>query len=369
MDGTIICQGSFVSANVNTPLNIVVPSGCDWIDVYNYSLAGAAGAVGPALGWEFYWQLGMAPGTGIVWYNSNGTNVVNVDTLLTGGITLYDPSGNNPNAVPLVGNPIATTASSNATRPLVLTGNTAGLAVGSVVRMSNTAQSDVNGIDMVVGAVNPGVSFTLLTATNPLANVPGILGGAGFYRVVNTYGLFYPRNRIIVNITQAANAQVSTAIEHMLTPGQDIRFSIPVESGMIQLNPTAQNNYQVATVVTVVDAYNFTININTTAYTAFTYPTAAQEPCGSPQMVPVGENTAASLSSLLAQTPLLFGAQVYNSNTGLLADSTVNTGFLGVQLGIGGDGNASGAFITGPNGSANGETIYWRAGKSSFGGQ
>ena len=53
-------------------------------------------------------------------------------------------------------NPIATTASTNATRPVVSTSTTSSIHVGTVVRMANTAQTDVNGIDMVVGAVSAG---------------------------------------------------------------------------------------------------------------------------------------------------------------------------------------------------------------------
>ena len=64
----------------------------------------------------------------------------------------------------LVGNPVATTASTNATRPVVSTASTAGVSVGTVVRLSQTAQTDVNGIDMVVGAVTANTNFTLLTA-------------------------------------------------------------------------------------------------------------------------------------------------------------------------------------------------------------
>jgi hypothetical protein len=368
MDGTIVGQGSFTASANNTPRLVVIPSGVDWMYVYNYTLAGTDGATAPALGFQFYWQRGMAAGTGMVWYKEDGSPIVSADTLLSGGFTLYDPSGQTAGAVPLVGNPVATTASTNATRPVVSTADTTGVEVGTVVRMSNTAQDDVNGIDMVVGAVVANTSFTLLTATNALATAPGVVGGAGFYRIINVDSLFYPRRRYVVDISNAVNAQVSTSVEHSLTPGQQVRFRIPAESGMIQLNSTAENNYLSATVVQVLDAYNFTIDVDTSAFTAFTWPTDAQTPCDFPQVVPFGEDTGASLSSVFAQTPLYQGEQIYNTNTGLLADSTVNTGFLGMSLGIGGDGNALGAAITGPAGSAEGEVIYWRAGKSSFGG-
>ena len=388
MDGTILGQGTFVanSTNLTNPnagnasasnanqMIVQIPSGADWMRVSNYTQWGVAGNAAGAyfngvanayIGADFYWQRGMAAGTGIVTYKRAATAVLNGDTLLTGGFTLYDPSGQTTGANPLLGPAVATTASTNVTRPVVSTANTAGLAVGMVVRLSNTAQTDVNGIDMVVGAVNPGVSFTLLTATNALATAPGAIGGAGFYRIVYNANsaLFYPRRRVITNITQAVNAQVSTSIAHGLTPGQEVRFNIPSVSGMTQLNPVITNNYfpsgstVSAIVVSVVDDYNFTININTTAYTAFTYPTIAQQPSSFPIVIPFGEDTATSLSTAASQVPTIGGLPIYNAQTGLLADSTVNTGFLGMILGIGGNGNEAAAPIIGPAGS-----IAWSAG-------
>jgi hypothetical protein len=402
MDGTILCQGSFTSnfvglANPNpgnaeiansNAMVVAIPSNADWMNVYNYTAFGRVGNAGTAyfngaatasVGVQFYWQRGMAPGTGIVKYYGAASQVIDGDTLVSGGFTLWDPSGQSAanGALPVIGNAIATTASTNVTRPVVSTGNTAGLSVGSIVRMSNTAQTDVNGIDMVVGAVTAGVSFTLLTATNALATAPGAIGGAGFYRIINYNPLFYPRYRYITNITQAVNAQVSTSVPHEYCAGQAVRFEIPQVSGMTQLNSAPFNNYMTATIVTVVDPYNFTININTTNYTAFTWPTIAQQPSSFPLVSPVGEDTASALLSNQPQVPLeLNGQQVFNSNSGILADSTVNTGYLGMLLGAGGNGNVLGTPILGPSGSVSwsagnvgtGDTIYWVAGKSSFGG-
>lgn len=370
MDGTILGQGSFVVGATIVPQIVQIPSGADWMKVVNYTQFGNIGTPGTATGLEFYWQRGMAPGSAIVKYGANGVRTLSADTIATGGFTLFDPSGNSgSNALPLLSAPVATTASTNAVRPVVSTGSTAGVAVGTVVRMSNTAQTDVNGIDMVVGAVTLNTNFTLLAASNQLATAPGAIGGAGFYRIVNVDSPFYPRKRFVTNVTQAVNPTVATSVAHGLTPGQAIRFNIPSVSGMIQLNPTPQNNYQYATVLTVVDDYTFTIDINTTSFTAFTWPTIAQQPSSFPEMHPVGENTSIALSSNTAQVPTIGGVQIPNTNTGILADSTVNTLFLGMLLGTGGTGTSLGAAISGPAGSVAADVVYWLAGKSTYGGQ
>lgn len=363
MDGTILSQGSFVASNPVAVQNIPVPSGCDWVSVVNYTKYGTVGGAN-AFGVEYFWQYGMPNGSAQVKYYANGGAVLTGDLILTGGISLYSPSES-----AYLGNSVAVTAVTNATRPVISTGNTAGVAVGSVVRLSSTAQTDVNGIDMVVGAVVANTSITLLAASNALATAPGVVGGAGFYRLVNTDSLFYPRRRVVTNITRAVNAQVSTSLEHSLTVGQQVRFSIPSVSGMVQLNASQLNNFLSASVVSIVDAYNFTINVDTSAFTAFTYPTAAQQPSTFPEVVPFGENTAVGLTANNAVFPQYRGQNVYGAQSGILADATVNTQFLGMTLGVGANGAISAAAITGPAGSAAGDVMYWRVGKSVYGGQ
>lgn len=399
MDGTILSQGTFTASSYAltnpNPGNatvaqandyvIQIPSNADWVKVYNYTRAGTngtnaayfQGTNNSYVGTEFYWQRGMAIGTGIVRYKTNAAASMNEDTLVTGGFTLFDTSGQAAGSLPLLSAAVATTASTNATRPVVSTANTTGLKVGSVVRLSSTAQTDVNGIDFVVGAVVANTSFTLLTATNALATAPGAIGGAGFYRIVNLFSeQWNPAVRYVTNITRATNAQVSVSVEHSYAPGQQIRFNIPSVSGMTELSSSAGNNYLTATIATIVDAYNFTINVDTTGFTAFTWPTIAQQPSSFPTCGPVGENTAYALTSNTAQVPTFEGQPINNTGTGILSDSMVNTGFIGMNLGGGGNGNALTTPILGPAGSiswsagnvATGNTMYWVAGKSSLGG-
>lgn len=362
MDGTILGQGSFISAGTATTVQI--PSNADWMRVFNYTLFGTAGDGANFYPVYSYWQRGMAAGTGVLEYYASASNVLSGDTYASGGFTLYDPTQN-------VLGPLYTVAGggagvSNATRPIVTTNNTYGLAAGQVVRLSN-AQSDISGPDFVVGAVTANTNFTLLYSGNALANIPGAAGtAASQWRVVNTDPLYYPRKRYITDITQAPNAQVSTSVAHGLTVGQEVRFFIPAACGMVQLS---YGNYGVVaiTILSIVDDYNFTINVDTTSFNAFTWPTVSSMPSSFPIVNPVGEDTAASLASTAAQTPVVGGVQIYNTNTGILADSTVNTGFLGMTLGASASATVKGALNAGPAG-LNTNVIYWTAGKSTYGG-
>jgi hypothetical protein len=365
MDGTILSQGTFRLQLDSAGWVVPVPSGIDWMWVWNSFNAALPGQVSPVAGVEYYWQRGMEPGQAYVKFYSATTGVLNGDFLLSGGFTLFDPSGQDPDALPLVGNTIATTATTNAVRPVVSTANTSGIGVGSVVRLSSTAQTDVNGIDMVVSAVTPGVSFELLFASNALANVPGVVGGAGFYRVINVSELFYPRHRYITDVSQALLSTVSTSIAHGMTAGQLIRFSIPKlatgAQGMVQLDGLT------ATVLQVVDDYSFITDLNTLSFSPFVWPTVAQQPSSFPLMIPVGENTASALASIEPQVPTVGGVRIPGTQSGILADAAVNTGVLGMFLGAGANGTINGAFIQGPGAAsvANSE-MFWRVGKSSY---
>lgn len=370
MEGTILSQGTFtVGATVVNQI-IKVPSSADWLEIVNFTRASTAYAVG-AYGFRYFWQRGMAPGACQVEYygNTGAGNQVFGDTLAAGGVSVFDSSAQLAGSQPVLSSPVAVTAVTNATRPVVSTGDTTGVSVGTIVRLSNTAQNDINGIDFIVGAVTTNVSFTLLAASNALATAPGAIGGAGFYRIVNYPPLYYPRRRTITNITKSATAAtVSTALEHSMTVGQAIRFNIPAVSGMIELNPTNANNYQYATVTSITDAYNFVIDIDTSAFTAFSWPTIAQQPSSFPAFEPIGENSATALAANNSLYPQYQGLNINDANNGVYADATINTGFIGFILGIGGDGAISGAAITGPAGSVADDVVYWRAGKSSYGG-
>lgn len=338
MDGTILSQGTFTQPATAVNQVVAVPSGIDWMYVYNKTQIDAKSA---STGVVFYWQRGMPAGYAVEWQNNAGSTATLVASQTSGGFTLYDPSGQTPGALPLLGNSVVATGISNATKPVVLTATTTGLvADSSIVRLSlqsgDTALANaVSGFDLSVDAVNAGVSFTV--PTDALANAPGLTTGTLHYRIVNYSPLFYPRRFTLINVSAAANAVVTTSIPHNYKVGQLVRFSIPAVSGMIQLDGLT------GSIVSITSPTIFVVNIDTSAFTAFTFPTVAQQPSLYPQVVPVGEDTAQALLSAVD----------------ILTDATVNIGFLGMVLPSG---------IDSPGGQAN-DVVFWVAGKASFGGQ
>lgn len=330
-DNTIIQQGSFISEGEGVILPI--RSDLDWMNVINMTEAAAANA---SHGVSYEWRRGFAANDGLVTLRNAAATAVNVstsDALNVGGFTLIDSSVNNPGA------PIAITNISNG--GLVLTANTAGLSIGSIVRLSNvTVAPQLAGLDFRVTAINPGVSFSIPVPV-------GFVGGAttGSYRIIPYFPLFYPRNRTVINVTQDLSgvALVSTTVDHGFTAGQQVQFYIPVVTatafGMTQLSGFNSRPNQVvpltATVTSVVNVLQFRISIDTSGFTAFAFPTAASTRFSPAQVIPVGEVAADPYANILD-------------------DATLNTGVIGIGLAAG---------ITSPAGS-DGDLVYWVAGKS-----
>ncbi len=323
MDGTIIQQGSFISTGTNVILQI--RSDVDWMEVYNYTnIAGNTQFAGT----QFYWQRGFPINDGLVTYHTNmasqaisqSTALVGVGNGAVGGFTLVDSS------VQVPGPAIAFTAISNANPPVVTVASTAGLSTGNVVRLNTiVAAPQFAGIDFQIVVID-GTHFSLVYAPQ-LA----VAGGAGFYRLIPYPSIFYPRRRFITAITAANPAVVTTSVDHGFTVGQEIRMHVPAVFGMTQMDGLNGT-------ITAVTASTFTLNIDSSAFTPFVFPTAAAVPFTPAEVIPFGEDTSFALQN----------------GQDILADATINQALIGIILAAG---------PASPAGE-NGDLIYWRAGKS-----
>ncbi len=326
MNGTIIQQGRFTATGATTILNI--RSDVDWIRVYNTTVSYAAGA---DTGAEFYWQRGMVQGRGTVYTKTASTNALQVGQIAAqAGFTLIDQS------IQSLGPVVALSAISNAATPVVSTANTAGLSNGDVVRLFNvTGGQQLGGIDFTIGSVTTNTSFTLAYMAQIVAAT------TGSFRKVNFNPLFYPRRRFISKIASVGSTTVITmTVTHQFTVGQEVRFVIPTINatayGMTELNGVQAS-------IIAVDLVNnsITIDIDSSGFTAFAFPTnaAVLNAAFTPALViPVGEDTATAL----------------NFNVDILGDATENQGIIGIQMAAG---------TLSPAGVAS-DVIYWVAGKS-----
>ena len=319
----IIQTGSFTSTGVN--VNLYIPSDVDFINVYNLTQLGATNNSGV----QFYWQRGMDAGTGIITATQNASFVTEQFALTTGGFTLFD------NSVIMVGQAVATTASSNATRPVISTGSTAGLATGTIVRLYQIAAvPTICGIDFNIDTVVNNTSFRIEW---PLANAPGAVGGAGFYRVISPPGLYIPPRYTIADIESVgATTVITTTITHLMEVGNEVRVNVPdAANGMVEIDGMQ------GTVIAINLGNNtFTLDIDSSSFTTFIWPPAALSPYTPASCFAFGENTPEALSTFPVND--------------ILSDATENNSIIGITLAAG---------IDSPAGQNN-DVIYYLAGKS-----
>lgn len=320
-------QGRFTSTGVATIIQL--PSGVDWMWVKNETVSYAAGA---GTGAEFYWQRGMTQGRGTIYTKTAVTGALAVDQIAANaGFFLVD------NTVNVPGPSLTFTDVTNSNPPTVLTANTGSLSNGDIVRIFRTTGArQLQGLDFTIGNINPGVSFELSFMRQLIP------GTTGTFRRIPYDPYFYPTRRFITKITQATQAVVTLSVTHGYTVGQVVRLIVPTVTATA-FGMTALDGIQ-ATIVAVgaADAdgitNTITIDVDTTGFTAFSYPLTTDPAFTPPQVVPMGDNTAESL--------------LLNAN--ILSDSTENRGLFGIQLMAG---TASPAGV-------NTNVITWVAGKS-----
>lgn len=326
----VILQGTFTQGATAQTIRIPLVSDVDRFSVYNITQMAAAQTT--AVGVQYYWQRGFPAGAMIEYKKSNAANAANLITYATsGGFTLIDTTNQQPGVLNNGSTGISNI--SIATPPVVTVGSTTGMAAGNVVRLySTTGAKQFGGMDWTIGYNNfSPTTFDLSYGSNPTA-----AGTAGSFRVIPFNPIFYPRVRSITSITSSGvNSVIVTSVTHGFQVGMKVRFAIPKVFGMVEMNTLEGTVIAVDTTTTV---NSFTVNIDSSAFSAFSFPTSAQQPFTPAQVIPDGEDTA-------------FAA---NNNLNQLVDATNNVAYIGISL-------AAGA--NSPAGIAS-DTIYWVAEKA-----
>ena len=322
MTGTVIQQGIFFSLGVSTTVPLLF--GADWIQTYNQT---AIAASANTTGYAFYCPfLSGAPfATGWEWQGNADGTAVNLIAAPAGSFAYYDSSEATPGA------PVAITAISGATPPLVSTGSTAGLGVGSVVEIINTTGAQqFGGMSFSISNITANTSFALTFA-------PTIAAGTnGFYRIIPFDPIFYPRNRFITEIAVGATTDITMSVQTTYTVGQLVRVIGPAAYGAI----SQSINGLTGTILAINAGTNTaTLNINSTGFGAFVFPLTAAVPFTQAQLAPVGS-----------------GAPDAGETSNSLLDATQNKATRGIVLAPGANGPAG----------VDADIVYWSAG-SVFG--
>lgn len=273
MPFTIVTQGTYTQPATAVAQIIPLPSGCDYMKVINLTQMSAAAPTATVAGEWFGGGL-TAQNAGLRWSKA-GSSAISIDNFsdstATNGFT-YITSFPQPQAA--------------------LTGTTITKATAAVCSVTNTYS---NGDQVIIyNAVGmeqiSGMTFTISSVSGSGFTLLGLNSSAfataatSFYvrRITqNPIGVttpVAPSYMYITAVTQAVGAQVTTSQANEVFVGQKLEFTVPASFGMVQLNNFSQPQSKPIIVTSIIDAYNFTINIDTTNYTAFALPASSGSP-------------------------------------------------------------------------------------------
>lgn len=268
MPFTIVTQGTFTQPATAVTQIIPLPSSVDYFKTYNLTQMPLSPATPVVVMGEWFGGGLTAVNDGLRWKKSANTNVLALDTFQTttasNGFT-YVTSFPAPQAA------LTGTTITNASPAVASVTNT--YSEGDTVVIYNSVGALMySGMTFTISSVS-GSAFTLLGL-----NTPGSAASAFTVRRVSPFTPVEPSFLYVTAVTQAAQAQVTTSQVNNLVVGQKIEFTIPGSFGMVQLNNFNQPQSKPPIVMSIIDPYNFTINVNTTGYTAFAFPATAGSP-------------------------------------------------------------------------------------------
>ena len=280
---TIVTQGTFTQPATAVNQIIPLPSGADYFVTTNLTQMNLAPNPGVCVRGEWYGGGLTANNDGLRWKKTLSTNAINIDkfstTTASNGFTYV--TGFPPPQAALTGTTI-TNAS-----PAVATVTNTYSEGDTVVIYNSVGMQQISGMTFTISSVS-GSGFTLLGL-----NTPGSAATSFKVRRVNQFTPVEPSFLFVTAVTQAAQAQVTVSQANSVYLGQKLEFTVPASYGMVQLNNFYQPQNLPVVVTSIVDAYNFTINLNTTNYTAFALPASSGSPTTQlfATIAPAGQST------------------------------------------------------------------------------
>lgn len=334
MPFTIIAGDTFTSDGAAKKLNM--PANPDYFKFENVTQLATNGTTCVAGEWygSKFGAGATAANDGIRWRKA-GSHAILIDTFATSTATNgFTYVTTNP--VVEAQNAAAITAITAAS-PAVVSQAAHGYAAGDILQFySTTGMLQISGMNFQISTVNTN-DYTLIGLR---ASGFAAAATAGFTRRISKYAAVDPQYLYVTEITKATSAVVRCSVDptQYYVVGMKVRFSVPASFGMTQINGLTGK-------ITALSAANYTmtVDIDSTAFTTFAFPTSASSPTSQlfATVAPAGAATQFNPTTSV-QTGYDFQFQPFR--TGQFVPYLL--------LGGGGAGNATGA---------NGDIINWMA--------
>lgn len=267
---TLIDSDSFTSDGNAKKINL--PAGADFFETLNYTQMATTQATGRLV--RAYWQLGFADAAMYAITKENAANTT-TDTIATSGGFTYVTAFPQPEAA-------VTGTAITAANPAVVTAGSHGYSNGDRVRIyGSTGMLQISGMDFTIANVATNTFELEFLDASGFAAAATALSARRLAKedVVN------PAVRYITNITQASQAVVTFSVDHNYVVGQKIQLNVPAPFGMVEADKLEGK------VVAISAANNtVTLDIDSSAFTAFAFPASTGYPDSFPHAAPVGQN-------------------------------------------------------------------------------
>lgn len=220
-----------------------------------------------------WWLRGLSSDEAYTVKNTDGAATDESNFLSAGGFTFIDPATLSPALVDT-----AITSISQANPAVVTMSANHNLASGSLIRLINsTAMFQATGFVWQV-SITGATTFTIPVNSSGFA---AAASGGTVRRVFP--GDYQPERAYITNISQASQAVVSTSFDHGYSVDEAVTVYVPIGWGMTEMNGLRGK-------IVAVTANTFTVDIDSSAFTAFSFPTSAFVSAGAglPHVVPIG---------------------------------------------------------------------------------
>jgi len=362
-----MAKGSFTASASTAIINL--PFIPDYVEVNNYTNIAAAAAASKTLRafWDNTLIVSSNNPTMLEGYSSGSVMVG--DVIATNGIsTFYAGLSQQFGPAQQV---VASTKGN--TTSFQVTGH--GYQVGDTVifrglfQSATTGMPQMNGIPFTITTITDANNFVVNYNSNNAAytNLSASPASAFVEKVLYPF-LYVPQDNVITAITTGSTTTITTSMYHNFEVGQEVAFRIPNAWGTTQLNSLPNlvipGSPVYGYVISVTDNWTFVVNINSSAYTAFTTNIAVASVPGLtfPQVVPVGDvNTGGNVifsGSSLYPAPRFptSSSRVSTINGPAIRGAFVNNTSQGFIIGAGTATNNTSIKIMAAN-----DVIEWRA--------
>lgn len=262
---SMIAGGNFTLTSVTQPvdLELQAQNPPDHIFLRNRTAWGDAAEGTQAV--EYNWFRGMDQGTAQSLRQTTATLALTSAAIAADGISTYD-TANPPTFAGLASTNI------HGTTYVVTMAETGTIAVGDYVKVINPVDMfQIAGYVFQVTAVSNDASITLGYMATGGVVMAAPADSATIIKFIP--GRMYPRWAYIANITQDAQATVYFTAQNDFTPGEIVSFRVSSEFGMEEIN---NKQVRVLSVVNSATESSIVIDLDTSGYTAFDFPTSAE---------------------------------------------------------------------------------------------